>query len=80
MAPLNLVLELPTLFAKPLSLGLRLFGNMYATDIAGGAIGIFGGVLHLAWAAFHILIITLQAYIFAVLTVVYLSAAHDEAH
>jgi len=37
-------------------------------------------VLHLAWAAFHVLIITLQAYIFAVLTVVYLSAAHDEAH
>ena len=96
MAPLNLVLELPTLFAKPLSLGLRLFGNMYAgemifilialmyagmaTDIVGGALGIFGGVLHFAWAAFHILIITLQAYIFAVLTVVYLSAAHDEAH
>ena len=96
MAPLNLVLELPTLLAKPLSLGLRLFGNMYAgemifilialmyagiaTDILGSAIGIFGGVLHFVWAAFHLLIITLQAYIFAVLAVVYLSAAHDEAH
>jgi F-type H+-transporting ATPase subunit a len=51
-----------------------------ATDIVGGAVGIFGGVLHFAWAVFHVLIITLQAYIFAVLTVVYLSAAHDEAH
>jgi F-type H+-transporting ATPase subunit a len=86
-APVNLVLEGVTLLAKPISLGLRLFGNLYAGEMifilialmyTGGLImGVFGGVLQWAWAVFHVLIITLQAFIFAVLTVVYLAQAHD---
>ncbi|MGI9324035.1 MAG: F0F1 ATP synthase subunit A [Pseudomonadales bacterium] len=86
-APVNLILEGVTLIAKPLSLGLRLFGNMYAGEMifvlialmfSGGAIvAAFGGVLQWGWAVFHVLIITLQAFIFAVLTVVYMAQAHD---
>ena len=85
--PLNLVLEGATLLAKPLSLGLRLFGNMYAGEMifvlialmftGGLVLGVFAGVLQWAWAVFHVLIITLQAFIFAVLSVVYLAQAHD---
>ncbi|MFP6814777.1 MAG: F0F1 ATP synthase subunit A [Pseudomonadales bacterium] len=86
-APANLVLEGVTLIAKPLSLGLRLFGNMYAGEMifvliallfpAGIVYGLLGGVLQWGWALFHILIITLQAFIFSVLTVVYMAQAHD---
>jgi F-type H+-transporting ATPase subunit a len=85
-APFNLFLEGVTLLAKPLSLGLRLFGNMYAGEmifilivLLYGSLGwgLLGGVLQWAWAMFHVLIITLQAFIFAVLTVVYLAQAHD---
>ena len=47
---------------------------------AGWVFGLFGGVLQLGWAIFHILVITLQAFIFMVLTVVYLSMAHDDGH
>ncbi|HEX7036257.1 MAG TPA: F0F1 ATP synthase subunit A [Pseudomonadales bacterium] len=89
LAPVNFVLETVTLLAKPVSLGLRLFGNLYAGEMifilialmyGGGLImGLFGGVLQWAWAVFHILIITLQAFIFAVLSVVYLAQAHDVA-
>jgi len=85
--PINFVLEFVTLIAKPLSLGLRLFGNLYAGEMifvlvalmfgAGIGFALFGGVLQWAWAVFHVLIITLQAFIFAVLTVVYLAQAHD---
>ena len=84
--PVNLVLEGVTLIAKPVSLGLRLFGNLYAGEMifilialmyGGIFIGIFGAALQWAWAVFHVLIITLQAFIFAVLTVVYLAQAHD---
>ena len=85
--PVNFVLEFVSLVAKPLSLGLRLFGNMYAGEMIfilialmfGGGIGffIFGGVLQWVWAVFHVLVITLQAFIFAVLTIVYLAQAHD---
>ena len=84
--PVNLVLEGVTLIAKPVSLGLRLFGNLYAGEMifilialmyGGLLIGIFGAALQWAWAVFHVLIITLQAFIFAVLTVVYLAQAHD---
>jgi F-type H+-transporting ATPase subunit a len=88
-APFNLFLEGITLLAKPLSLGLRLFGNMYAGEMifilivllfnASLGWGLLGGVLQWAWAMFHILIITLQAFIFSVLTVVYLAQAHDIA-
>ena len=91
LAPVNLVLEGVTLLAKPVSLGLRLFGNLYAGEMifilialmyGGLLLGVFGVALHWAWAMFHVLIITLQAFIFAVLTVVYLAQAHDveEAH
>lgn len=87
LLPFNLLLETVALIAKPVSLGLRLFGNMYAGELifilialmysAGWAMGIFGGVLQLGWAIFHILVITLQAYIFMMLTIVYLSQAHE---
>ena len=86
--PVNLFMELVGLLAKPFSLGLRLFGNMYAGEMifiliavmysAGWFFGLFGGVLQLGWAIFHILVITLQAFIFMVLTVVYLSMAHED--
>jgi F-type H+-transporting ATPase subunit a len=86
-APINLVLEGVTLIAKPISLGLRLFGNLYAGEMifilialmfAGGYFLTLGaGVLQFAWAVFHVLVITLQAFVFAVLTVVYMAQAHD---
>ncbi len=86
--PANLVLELVSLISKPISLALRLFGNMYAGETifilialmysGGVAIGLFGGVLQLGWAIFHILIITLQAFIFMTLTIVYLDMAHQD--
>lgn len=87
---INFVLEGVNLLAKPLSLSLRLYGNMYAGEMifiliavmysAGWTLGIFGGVLQLGWAIFHILIITLQAFIFMTLTIVYLDMAHAEHH
>ena len=87
-APANLVLEGVSLISKPVSLALRLFGNMYAGEtifilialMYGGGllIGSFGGLLQLGWAIFHILIITLQAFIFMTLTIVYLDMAHNE--
>ena len=88
LLPFNLLLEVVGLLAKPLSLGLRLFGNMYAGELifiliammygAGWGLGILGGFAQLGWAIFHILVITLQAYIFMMLTTVYLSQAHEE--
>ncbi|MEE9254802.1 MAG: F0F1 ATP synthase subunit A [Pseudomonadales bacterium] len=86
LAPINFIMESVTLLSKPLSLGLRLFGNLYAGEMifilialmyGGFFVGIFGGVLQWAWAVFHLLIVTLQAFIFMVLTVVYLAQAHD---
>ncbi len=86
----NLVLEGVNLIAKPISLSLRLFGNMYAGEMifilialmysGGWALGLFGGALQLVWAIFHILVITLQAFIFMTLTIVYLDMAHAEHH
>lgn len=81
--PINLVLEGVTLISKPVSLGLRLFGNMYAGElifilIAGLLPWWSQWVLSVPWAIFHILIITLQAFIFMVLTIVYLSQASEE--
>lgn len=85
--PINLILESVTLIAKPLSLGLRLFGNMYAGEMifvliavmmsAGVGYSLFAAVLQWGWAVFHVLIITLQAFIFAVLTIVYMAQAHE---
>ncbi|ARU32757.1 F0F1 ATP synthase subunit A [Sulfuriferula sp. AH1] len=88
--PANIFLEGVNLIAKPVSLALRLFGNMYAGEMIfilialmfGGGIGIgmFGGALQWGWAVFHILIVTLQAFIFMTLTIVYLDMAHQEHH
>ena len=86
----NLFLEVVNLIAKPISLALRLFGNMYAGEMifiliavmygAGWLFGTSAAVLQLGWAIFHILIITLQAFIFMTLTIVYLDMAHQEHH
>ncbi|MAZ90162.1 MAG: F0F1 ATP synthase subunit A [Cellvibrionaceae bacterium] len=87
MIPFNLFLELVGLIAKPISLGLRLFGNLYAGEMifiliallySGGLVlGAFGAGLQWMWAVFHILVITLQAFVFMVLTTVYMAMAHD---
>jgi F-type H+-transporting ATPase subunit a len=77
----NFILESVALLAKPLSLSLRLFGNMFAGElifILIALLGIWQLPLHFAWAVFHILIVTLQAYIFMMLTVVYLSLASEK--
>ncbi len=91
--PVNLMMQLIEFFAKTLSHGMRLFGNMYAGELIfflialmGGAFtlsatGIFLGIGHIiagtVWAIFHILIITLQAFVFMMLTLVYVGQAHD---
>ncbi len=96
MVPFNLLLEGVGLIAKPISLALRLFGNLYAGELifillalltlnASWPLSIGEGVLTftqvllaLGWSIFHILVITLQAFIFMVLTIVYLSLAHED--
>ena len=78
----NLILESVALLAKPVSLSLRLFGNLFAGElifILIALIGIWQLPLHFAWAVFHVLIVTLQAFIFMMLTIVYLSLA-SESH
>jgi len=97
MMPFNLLLNLIEHLARPVSLGLRLYGNLYAGEmiflllaVLGGsfAINSFAGVggavgqliLGAVWACFHILVIPLQAFIFMVLTIVYLSQAHETHH
>jgi F-type H+-transporting ATPase subunit a len=85
--PANFLFNLVEYVSKPLSHSLRLFGNMYAGEIlflllwmwaATGLVGtVFGSLLGLGWAIFHILIVLLQAYIFMMLTVVYLAMAHE---
>ncbi len=93
--PINVVMTLIEELAKPLSLGLRLFGNMFAGELVFLLIALIGGtmavgaaalfwlplqvVLDLGWLIFHILVITLQAFIFMVLTIVYLGMAHTSA-
>ena len=84
---LNLLFNFIEYVSKPLSHSLRLFGNIYAGEIiflllgmwaATGVSGtIFGAILGAGWAIFHILIVTLQAFIFMRLTVVYISMAHE---
>jgi F-type H+-transporting ATPase subunit a len=82
--PANLFLEGVNLVAKPVSLSLRLFGNMYAGEMIFILIALLPfylqWTLSLPWAIFHILIITLQAFIFMTLTIVYLDMAHQEHH
>ncbi|MDD2032252.1 F0F1 ATP synthase subunit A [Pseudomonas sp. 39167] len=91
LIPVNFLLEFVTLIAKPFSLALRLFGNMYAGELVFILIAVMfgsgllwlsgiGAVLQVAWALIHIFIITLQAFIFMMLTIVYLSMAHEENH
>jgi len=79
--PINLLLEGVALIAKPISLALRLFGNMYAGELIFILIALlpWGAQFFLSvpWAIFHILVITLQAFIFMMLTIVYLSMAHE---
>jgi F-type H+-transporting ATPase subunit a len=96
LVPVNFILESVTFFARPISLSLRLYGNLYAGEMVFlllaaltlqgfTALSHFSGwfflviqfVLALAWAIFHLLIITLQAFIFMVLTIVYLSMASE---
>ncbi len=86
--PANFLFNLVEYISKPLSHSLRLFGNMYAGEIlflllwmwaATGLAGtLFASLLGLGWAIFHILIVLLQAYIFMMLTVVYISMAHEQ--
>jgi F-type H+-transporting ATPase subunit a len=77
--PLNLILELPGFLAKPVSLALRLYGNFFAGEVIFLVIALVGYwqlPLHFGWAVFHILVVTLQAYLFMMLTIVYLNQAH----
>jgi F-type H+-transporting ATPase subunit a len=78
------LLEGVNLIAKPVSLALRLFGNMYAGEMIFILIALLPfyaqWMLSLPWAIFHILIVTLQAFIFMTLTIVYLDMAHQEHH
>ncbi len=105
MMPFNLLLKLVEEIAKPVSLALRLFGNLYAGELIFILIALFtlsaGGhtltetllnlaspdtivylliqlILGLIWSLFHIVIITLQAFIFMMLTIIYLSMAHED--
>jgi len=78
----NFILESVALLAKPVSLSLRLFGNMFAGElifILIALLGLWQLPLHFGWAVFHVLIVTLQAFIFMMLTIVYLSLA-SESH
>ena len=82
LIPFNLLLELVTFLARPISLALRLFGNMYAGELIFILIALLPfwiqWALSVPWAIFHILIITLQAFIFMMLTIVYLSMASEK--
>ena len=85
--PFNLLFNAVEYLSKPLSHSLRLYGNMYAGEIifmllglwaATGLAGvILGAFLNLGWSIFHILIVVLQAYIFMMLTIVYITMAHE---
>jgi F-type H+-transporting ATPase subunit a len=98
LAPLNIIMTLIEELAKPVSLGLRLFGNIFAGELVFMLIALIGGamfvgaglmagfwfsmqvVLDMGWIAFHLLVVTLQAFIFMVLTIVYLGMAHMDEH
>ena len=86
--PINFVMQVIEFAAKTISHGMRLFGNMYAGELVfcliallGGTATVFGFFGHVVagtiWAIFHILIITLQAFIFMMLTLVYVGQAHE---
>jgi F-type H+-transporting ATPase subunit a len=91
--PFNFLMQIIEFVAKTVSHGMRLFGNMYAGELIFMLIALMGGAFSLsatgiglaighiiagsAWAIFHILIITLQAFVFMMLTLVYVGQAHD---
>ncbi len=90
LIPANFLLEFIALLAKPVSLALRLFGNLYAGELIflliatllGASLPFFigtflGGALQFIWEVFHILIVLLQAFVFMMLTIVYLAMAHE---
>ena len=96
LIPVNLLLEIVPFLARPISLSLRLYGNLFAGEmiflllaaltlhgvhqlsgVGGWALLVAQFVLAFAWAVFHLLVITLQAFIFMVLTIVYLSMAQE---
>jgi F-type H+-transporting ATPase subunit a len=94
LAPFNLIMNFIEYIAKAVSLGMRLFGNMYAGELVFLLIALLGGIWHFsvdlsilgfvghvitgaAWAIFHILVILLQAFIFMMLTLVYIGQAHS---
>lgn len=83
--PINLLLESVNLLSKPISLSLRLFGNIYSGELIFILISGFipwwmQWILSVPWAIFHILVIILQAFIFMILTIVYLSMASEKMH
>lgn len=89
LIPLNIVMTAIEEVAKPISLGMRLFGNMFAGELLFVLIATLSFswfvlpaqvALDTAWAIYHLLVITIQAFIFMLLTIVYLSLAHQEAH
>ncbi len=98
LAPFNILLNLVEQIARPVSLALRLFGNMYAGELVMILIGLFAlskgwpfsvgaaslwvlqFVLGILWGSFHVIIVLLQAFIFMMLTIVYLSMAHEHSH
>jgi len=96
LIPVNLLLEIVPFLARPISLSLRLYGNLFAGEmiflllaaltlhgvhqlsgVGGWALLVAQFLLAFAWAVFHLLVITLQAFIFMVLTIVYLSMAQE---
>lgn len=100
LIPVNVILRLVEDIAKPVSLALRLFGNLFAGElifvliaimagqafngtVGGAALGVVGFITQFLWAAFHMLVIPLQAFVFMILTIVYLASAaqsHGEEH
>tara|TARA_Y100000817_G_scaffold242060_1_gene193978 strand:- start:429 stop:1205 length:777 start_codon:yes stop_codon:yes gene_type:complete len=84
LAPINFILTMVEELAKPLSLALRLFGNMFTGELVFLLIALLPWYLipipGSLWAIFHILVITLQAFIFMVLTIMYISLASEESH
>lgn len=80
--PANILLNLVEMIAKPVSLALRLFGNLYAAELIFVLIALLPWWIQFipggAWAVFHILVVPLQAFIFMTLTIVYLSLAYEE--
>ena len=96
LIPFNFLLEIVPFLARPISLSLRLYGNLFAgemiflllaalslrgveqlSEVSGWAFLVVQFLLAFLWAVFHLLVITLQAFIFMVLTIVYLSMAHE---